>query len=150
MTRPPRLKPVLSMPVCRATSLLTSAPILSRGWYRPPKSNRKRNAAPEVKAVLNARCRYLVSRVTAHYHACHMPETRPPSTPIIVSRLRLLSSITPAIALPMPRALKGIGRTGSSKRRLWVALKDKRWVGRLPVHPSAAGDCEHPKRPPPN
>ena len=71
---------------------------MHRGWYRPPKSNRKRNAAPEVKAVLNARCRYLVSRVTAHYHACDVPETRPHSTPMIVSGLRLLSSITLAMA----------------------------------------------------
>ena len=29
----------------------------SRGWYRPPKTNLLSFAAPEVKAVLNARCR---------------------------------------------------------------------------------------------
>ena len=55
--------------------------LLVGGGIAPLRANAKGNAAPEVKAVLNARCRYLVSRVTAHYHACDVPETRPHSTP---------------------------------------------------------------------
>ena len=69
-----------------------------------------------MKAVLNARCRYLVSRATAHYHACDVPETRPHGTPMIVSRLRLLSSTKCAMAGTDASCYQG-HRPGRSKHK---------------------------------
>ena len=75
-----------------------------------------RTAARELRAVLNARCRYLLSRVTAHYHACDVPETRPHGTPMIVSRLRLLSSTKRAMAGTDASCYQG-HRPGRSKHK---------------------------------
>ena len=70
----------------------------------------------ELRAVLYARCRYLLSRVTAHYHACDVPETRPHGTPMIVSRLRLLSSTKRAMAGTNASCYQG-HRPGRSKHK---------------------------------
>ena len=75
-----------------------------------------RTAARELRAVLYARCRYLLSRVTAHYHACDVPETRPHGTPMIVSRLRLLSSTKCAMAGTDASCYQG-HRPGRSKHK---------------------------------
>ena len=75
-----------------------------------------RTAARELRAVLNARCRYLLSRVTPHYHACDVPETRPHGTPMIVSRLRLLSSTKCAMAGTDASCYQG-HRPGRSKHK---------------------------------
>ena len=75
-----------------------------------------RTAVRELRAVLYARCRYLLSRVTAHYHACDVPETRPHGTPMIVSRLRLLSSTKRAMAGTDASCYQG-HRPGRSKHK---------------------------------
>ena len=75
-----------------------------------------RTAVRELRAVLYARCRYLLSRVTAHYHACDVPETRPHGTPMIVSRLRLLSSTKCAMAGTDASCYQG-HRPGTSKHK---------------------------------
>ena len=76
----------------RAHVHVLGAGMVPLNWFHAP------GDGVEVKTVLNSRCRYLLSRVTAHYHAYNVPDTRPHGTPMIVSRLRLLSSTNCAMA----------------------------------------------------
>ena len=86
------------------------------GGMAPLSAPAIRTAVRELRAVLYARCRYLLSRVTAHYHACDVPETRPHGTPMIVSRLRLLSSTKRAMAGTNASCYQG-HRPGRSKHK---------------------------------